>query len=347
MQFGLYAPVPHVTIGSKEIQQATAHGHLPLPDGETDQQFQLSKKVLCAADEAGFDIILFAERHLGTDMEAWILASAISSLTERICSMVAVHPGLWHPSLIAKMAASLDRLTKGRMAINLVTGWNEVEHTMFGGDVLLHNEDRYIRAEEFMDVIRGLWTETPFSYDGRFYPVKDAELLLKPATPTPPQVFTASRAERGLEMVAKIGDWWFLEFDKSAADTEDFETSVKRAIADMRERAARRGRTVRFAMNPYIGFGDSREAAIAEAERHLTPEGGDADVRKMMSRMAPAMKAGLLGRPADVREQLQKYNEMGVDFFLLKFPPNTEQIDRIREEVIEPLRGPTVLAKSA
>lgn len=347
MLFGLYAPVPHVTIGSIEILQSAAIGHEPLPDGEIDLQFQLSKTVLSAADKAGFDIILFAERHLGTDMECWILAGAISSLTTRIRSMVAVHPGLWHPQLIAKMASTLDRLTKGRMAINLVTGWNVEEHTMFGGDVLHENNDRYVRAEEFIDVIRGLWAATPFSYDGRFYKVKDAQLLLKPATKTPPEIFTASRAERGLEMVSKIGDWWFLEFDKSADDTKAFEESVKRSIDNMRERAAKRGRNIRFAMNPFVGFGKSREAAIAEAEKLLAPAEGDADLRKMQSRMAPAMKAGLLGRPDDVRAQLHKYNELGIELFLLKFPPNVEQVQTIQQEIIEPINGSPRAAKSA
>jgi alkanesulfonate monooxygenase SsuD/methylene tetrahydromethanopterin reductase-like flavin-dependent oxidoreductase (luciferase family) len=110
--------------------------------------------VLCAADAAGFDLCLYAERHLGADFEAWMLAAAISSWTRNIRAMPAVHPGLWHPTLIAKMASCLDRLTTGRMAINVVTGWNEVEARMFGGDILLHEDDRYIRAEEFIRVLR-------------------------------------------------------------------------------------------------------------------------------------------------------------------------------------------------
>ena len=158
MQFGMYAPVPHVTVGSKEITRSVAGGLGPLPAGEIDPAFQLAKDVLCEADKAGFDLCLYAERHLGADFEAWILAAAISSWTRNIRAMPAVHPGLWHPTLIAKMAACLDRLTTGRMAINLVSGWNEVEHTMYGGDVLLNNDDRYVRAEEFIIVLRGMWT---------------------------------------------------------------------------------------------------------------------------------------------------------------------------------------------
>ena len=203
MQFGMYAPVPHVTVGSKEISRSVAGALAPLPDGEIDPAFQLAKDVLCEADKAGFDLCLYAERHLGADFEAWILAAAISSWTNNIRAMPAVHPGLWHPTLIAKMAACLDRLTPGRMAINLVSGWNEVEHTMYGGDALLNNDDRYVRAEEFITVVRGMWNETPFSFEGRFYQVKESQLLLKPATVPPPEIFTASRSERGLEMDRK------------------------------------------------------------------------------------------------------------------------------------------------
>ena len=182
MQFGLYAPVPHVTVGSKAIEQSVAGALKPLPPAKVDPAFDLAKEILCAADRSGFDIVLFAERHLGADFEAWILAAAVSSWTTRIRSMVAVHPGLWHPTLIAKMATSLDRLTPGRTAINLVTGWNVEEHHMFGGDTLQNNDDRYVRAEEFVDVLRGMWSETPFSYQGTFYKVDAAQLLLKPAT---------------------------------------------------------------------------------------------------------------------------------------------------------------------
>ncbi len=230
MQFGLYAPVPHVTVGSKAVEQSVAGALQPLAAGTVDPGFELAKDILCAADRAGFDIILFAERHLGADFEAWVLAAAVSSWTARIKSMVAVHPGLWHPTLIAKMAVSLDRLTPGRTAINLVTGWNVEEHRMFGGDTLLHNDDRYVRAEEFIDILRGMWSETPFSYRGRFYQVDAAQLLLKPAAPTLPEIFTASRSPRGLDMVAKCADWWFLDFDKEAETVDDVMASLQHSI---------------------------------------------------------------------------------------------------------------------
>lgn len=213
MEFGLYAPLPHVTVGSPEIDASVAGALSPLPDGVIDPAYALTRDVLLAADRAGFDIILFAERHLGADLEAWVLASAIAAQTERIKAMIAVHPGLWHPVMVAKMAATLDRIAKGRMVINLVTGWNVEEHRMFGGDILLGSEERYLRAEEFVQVMRGMWTETPFSFKGKIFDIEAAELRLKPATVPPPDIFTASRSPRGLEMVALCGDWWFLDYE--------------------------------------------------------------------------------------------------------------------------------------
>jgi FMNH2-dependent dimethyl sulfone monooxygenase len=328
-----------VSVGAKRINRSVSGAQSPLPAGVLDPAYELAREVLLEADRVGFDIILFAERHLGADLEAWVLASAISALTERLRAMVAVHPGLWHPELIAKMSASLDRIAKGRMAINLVTGWNVEEQTMFGGDLLLETDDRYVRAEEFAEVLRGMWRETPFSYEGKFYPVDKARLLLKPATPEPPEIFTASRSDRGLDMVARVGDWWFVDFDKSSATPEEFMRNTARAMDDMRERAARFGRTVRFALNPFIALGDSEADAIARAERLLTPEEPDADVRKIMHRIGPAMKAGCIGRPADVRAQLAAYRELGVEFFLLKFVPSVEEVRAIGDEVIAPLRG--------
>ena len=345
MLFGMYAPVPHVTVGSKEITRSVKGALGPLPAGEIDPAFTLAKDVLCAADAAGFDLCLYAERHLGADFEAWILAAAISSWTRNIRAMPAVHPGLWHPTLIAKMAACLDRLTTGRSAINLVTGWNEVEARMYGGDILLHEDDRYVRAEEFVTVLRGMWSETPFSFDGRFYQVKESQLLLKPATV--PEIFTASRSERGLEMVAKYADWWFLDYDKSATDLAGVEESLRRAMDGMNRRAAKYGRKVRFAFNPFVAFGDTDEAALEHAKKLLTPDEPDADVRKMMSRVGPAMKSGCIGRPQKVRDQLMKYTDMGVELFLLKFVPTVDAVHEIRDELIAPLHGYTRQAAAA
>ena len=225
------------------------------------------------------------------------------------------------------------------MAINLVTGWNEVEARMYGGDILLHEDDRYVRAEEFLTILRGMWTETPFSFDGRFYKVKESQLLLKPATAPPPEIFTASRSERGLEMVAKYADWWFLDYDKDAADTagvmdslQAFDRRHERARREPRTQGALRLQSVRRLRRQRRGRASSAPSAC------LTPDEPDADVRKMMSRVGPAMKSGCIGRPEKVRDQLMRFHDMGIELFLLKFVPTVDEVQAIRANVIEPLR---------
>src|SRR5712671_5650414 len=147
MQFGLYAPIPMATVGSPEVAQAVNEALAPLPPGRLDAQFDLGVKLLEAADEDGFELVLFAERHLGNDLAAWIMASAIASRLNHIRALVAVHPGLWDPVMVGKLAVSLDRICRGRMAINVVNGWFDEEFRMFGGTVL-QGEDRYRRTTE-------------------------------------------------------------------------------------------------------------------------------------------------------------------------------------------------------
>jgi len=181
-----------------------------------------------------------------------------------------------------------------------------------------------------------MWNETPFTHKGHHYEVDRSELLLKPAAPI--EIFTASRSERGLDMVARIADWWFVDFDKSARTPGEVLASLKEVVADMTRRAARFGRRVRFAFNPFIAFGASADAALREAEAMLSAAASDADRAMMTSYIGPAMRTGCIGRPADVRKQIEAYRDAGIELLLFKFPPRVEIVNAIRDEVIAPLR---------
>lgn len=209
---------------------------------------------------------------------------------------------------------------------------------MFGGDIALGSEDRYTRAEEFVDVLRGVWTGSPHTFKGRIFDLAAADLRLRPATRTLPEIFTASRSPRGLDMVARCGDWWFLDYDKEASSLDQVMDSLRASIAAMDARAARLGRKLRYALNPFVAFGPDREAAIHSATKLLTA-GPDADQRKIQSRIGPAMKTGCVGAPEQVRAQLRAYEAMGIEFFLLKFVPTVAGVEQIRDELIRPLRG--------
>lgn len=339
MQFGLYVTQPNALAGSAELAASRDGAMAPLPDHAVDQQYALGHDVLLEADRVGFDLILFAERHLGPDLAAWVMASAIGARTKRIRNMIAIHPGLWHPAMVAKLAVSLDRVCPGRMAINIVTGWNEREFRMFGGEVMLDDDSkRYARAREFIEVLRGLWTRTPFSYEGEYYRINETELLLRPATAAPPEIFTAARTSPGLDMVAETADWWFVDYPKTVADVGEVEDALKRKMADVSERAARHGRKVRFGFNPFIAFGDSVESAMEETYARLLKYEPGADTRLIKSRLAPPMKAGGIGPPGKVLNQMRRYRDMGIELLLLKFIPTIADTRRIAEEIIEPMR---------
>jgi FMNH2-dependent dimethyl sulfone monooxygenase len=337
MQFGIYAPIPMATVGSPEAAQAAAEACAPLPDGRVDAQFDHSLALLQTADAVGFDLVLFAERHLGNDISAWLLASAVASRLERIRALVAVHPGLWDPVMVGKLAASLDRMCKGRMALNIVNGWFDEEFRMFGGTVL-QGEERYRRTIEFIDVLRGLWANEKYSYDGQFYKLADGRLLLKPASPSPPEIYSVSRSDRGRDFIAEQCDWWFVDIPKNAETIDDTVRGIEDAIADMNRRTQRTGRKVRYAFNPFVALGPSQDDALNTTIKQIFAYEADPDVRKIERQMLPATKAGMIGSPEAVLRQLRRFESLGIELVLCKMISSVENVRYIADELIGPMR---------
>jgi len=343
MRFGLYAPIPMATVGSPEVAQAVTEALAPLPNGRVDAQFDLGVDLLLAADAVGFDLVLFAERHLGNDLAAWIMASAIGSRLNRIRSLVAVHPGLWDPVMVGKLAVSLDRICRGRMALNIVNGWFDEEFRMFGGTVL-QGEERYRRTVEFIDILRGLWTHDTFSYTGQFYKVENGQLLLKPASPMVPEIYSVSRSDRGRDFIAEHCDWWFIDYPKTAQTTADVLRGIEDSVADMNRRTARLGRKVRFALNPFVALGKNEEDALNTTIQRIFEFDPDPDTRKIESRMLPATKIGCIGSADTVLRQLRRFEDLGIELVLCKIIPTVENVQRIGREIIAPTRGGTPLS---
>jgi FMNH2-dependent dimethyl sulfone monooxygenase len=338
MQFGLYGTNGHVTVGSPAIAQAIVAAKGPLSEGRQDLQFEFGLDVMLAAERSGFDIILFAERHLGPDLTTWVIAGAIGSRLETMRSMVAVHPGLWHPTLIAKLATTLDRVCKGGMAINLVTGANEAEFQMFGSTALLNSDDRYVRASEFVKIIEGMWNNDKFSLEGKFYQVRDAELRLKPRNAKAPEMFTAANSPLGRDMIADVGDWWFLPYSRAIRTTDELLRELETGMADMRVRMQRNGRNVRFAFNPFIGFGVDGETALEKTIARIIAHEKNPDTDKIRRSMLPATLGGCMGSPEKIRTQIGRFRDMGIELLLFKMTPDVAEVTRIGEEIIEPYR---------
>jgi FMNH2-dependent dimethyl sulfone monooxygenase len=336
MLFGLYNPIPMAAVGSPEIAQAVTEALNPLPSGRVDAQFELGVELLSAADKAGFELALFAERHLGNDLAGWVAASAIAPRLEHIRALVAVHPGLWDPVMVGKLASSLDRICKARMAINIVNGWFDEEFRMFGGTVL-QGEDRYQRTVEFIDILRGLWTHEKFSYSGKFYKVENAQLLLKPGSPVMPEIFSVSGSDRGRDFIAEHCDWWFIDYPKTAETTDEVLRGIEDAIADMNHRVGRLGRKMHYALNPFVALGGSEKEAFDATIQRILAFDPDPDTRKLERRMLPATRIGCIGPSEKVLKQMRRFEDLGVELVLCKLIPTAENVRLIGEEIIAPL----------
>lgn len=284
------------------------------------------------AERLGIDYLLVAQRWWGSGQEiegstydCLAMTAYYAAVTSRIKLVTAVHPGFFQPGPIAKWGATLDRLTEGRWAINVTSGWHEQEFGMYGAELLPHDE-RYDRSREFISVVRGAWRNEEFSYNGRYYQVSGLQLEPRPVTPEI-EVFQGGQSEAAMLMAATHSDWVFLN-GGSPEKTE-------RIITRFRAAAARKGRTVRFALYgiPLCRETDAEaEASVAQMVASIDPE----MIARRRTRVSGAhgmweegqdpltlldsnegYATRLVGSPATVLKRMHDFVDLGVDCFHL------------------------------
>src|ERR1700743_1116453 len=147
-----------------------------------------TRKLAQRSEQIGYDLTLVAELLLndikGIDapsLDAWSTAAALAAVTERLELMVAVRPSFHPPAILAKQAANIDRISNGRLALNVVSAWWKDEARRFGAAFDEH-DDRYARTKEWLDVVDGAWSTPRFSYQGKFYQHQDIVLEPKPVS---------------------------------------------------------------------------------------------------------------------------------------------------------------------
>ena len=183
--------------------------------------------------------------------------------------MAALLPGPWNPAVAAKQIASIDDYSKGRIAVNVVSGWFKLEFTSIGQWWLDHAE-RYRRSREFIACLKGIWTQDSFNFKGDFYQFHDYTLKPKPVSRPNrpyPEIFQGGNSIDARENAATVSDYYFM----NGNTLEGFQTQIN----DVKERAKAYGRLeeVKFAVN---GFVIVRETE-AEAIRVLQEIQGKAD----------------------------------------------------------------------
>lgn len=334
MRYGVWCPLPHTIRPEARMieaeQDLLTHGagHAP------DRSFAFALDVLRRAEELGFETTLLAERWLGPDLPAWMLASALAVTTRKLELMVAVHPGIVQPQQAAKFAAALDRLSGGRAAINIVNGWWEEEFALFSnGSTQLDEATRYARMEEYIRVMRGLWEEDPFDFHGQFYTVNNIGMPLKCVQRPSPPIYAGTRTEPGWDVISRCGDYLFVTYEGNFRLFDKNVAAVAAQVKMMRERAARNGRKIGFGMSCHVICAPTQ----AEAQRQAEELEAMSERSRIAFIASKALGPGLVGTPALIAERLRAYEAAGVDTLMLHFHPMLEGIETFAQQIMPQL----------
>lgn len=324
-----------------------------------DPDIDYLAQVARAADRLGFEGMLTPT---GTYCEdAWLTTAALVRETERIKFMVAFRPGFLSPTLAAQMASTYQRLSNGRLLINVVTGAEPAELQRFGD--WLDKDERYARTGEFLEVVRGAWGDAPFDFEGDHYRVAAATVRAAPDPPVPVYFGGASPAA---ELIAARWVDVYLAWGEPPA-------MVAERVERVRKLAAEQGRTLGFGIRFHTIARPSADDAWAEAERLLSTIPDDAAEEAKVEfasaqsvgqqRMAslhggdrdklvihPNVWAGiglvrggagtaLVGSYEEVADRIEEYASVGFDEFILSGYPHLEEAYWFGEGVLPILRA--------
>jgi alkanesulfonate monooxygenase len=337
---------------SREVLPTTPTAHRRAPDHEYLAQ------VAVACDRLGFDAMLTP---CGTGCEdAWLSTASLIPLTRRVKFLVAFRPALLTPTLAAQMASTYQRMSGGRLLVNIVTGAEPAELARFG--VHDDKDTRYAQTAEFVEVMRGAWSGTPFDFDGRFYSVAGATTRDVPA-PIPEIYFGG--ASGAAEAVAAEHVDVYLAWGEPPA-------MVAERIERMRALAAAAGRTLRLGIRFHViarptaaeawTFADALVAAmdpdaIAAAQQDFAAtasvgqrrmaelHGGDRErlivhpnVWAGFGLVRGGVGTGLVGSYDEVADRMLEYAALGFDEFILSGYPHLEEAYWFGEGVLPRLR---------
>ena len=335
--------------------------YLGTAEGARPLSHDYVKQVAIAADSLGYEGVLIPTGRSCED--PWVVASSLIPVTRRLKFLVAVRPGLHQPSLAARMAASFDRLSGGRLLINLVTGGDRAE--LEGDGVFLDHAQRYEQSAEFIRIWREILERSheggTLDYEGEHLSVKGAKLLFPPLQKPYPPVYFGGSSEAAHDLAAEQVDA-YLTWGEPPAE-------VAKKIADVREKAARHGRSVKFGIRLHVIVRETEEEAWADADRLISRlkdetvvqaqaafarmdsegqrrmaalhAGGSRRTRAELE-ISPNLWAGvglvragagtaLVGDAQTVADRIKEYADLGIDTFVLSGYPHLEEAYRFAE----------------
>lgn len=311
------------------------------------------KQIAQAADNLGFSGVLIPTGK--TCEDPWILAASLVPETVHLKYLVAVRPGLMTPAVAARMTSTLDRVSNGRVLINVVAGGNPTE--LAGDGVFLNHDERYEETSEFLDIYRSLMNGEKVDYDGKYQKIKGGELLFPPVQKPSPPIYFGGSSPAGQAVAAEHTDVYLTWGEPPA--------QVAEKIKEVRLLAEQQGRSVRFGIRLHVIVRETESEAWEAAERLIqyvdeeTIEAAQLAFSKMDSvgqkrmtqlrtkgreelEISPNLWAGiglvrggagtaLVGNPQQVADRIQEYADLGIETFILSGYPHLEEAYQVAD----------------
>ena len=309
-------------------------------------------QVARAAEQSGFEAALTPISSWCPD--PWVLTTALTQQTERLKFLVAFRPAFLSPTLAAQMAATYQRVSGGRLLLNIVVGGDDAEQRRYGD--FLSKDERYAQAGEFLSVFRAAW-EGEHDFAGEHVRVEGAHV---PDAPARPLIYLGGSSPAALEVAARHVDTYLTWGEPPA--------QVAEKLDRVRAAAAQEGRELRFGIRLHVITRDTEEEAWQEADRLL--RGLDpAAIERAQAKLAASQSEGqrrmvalhrgstenlevspnlwagvglvrggagtaLVGSHEQVADRIAEYHDLGIDEFVLSGYPHLEEAYRAGEGLV-------------
>ncbi len=319
------------------------------------------RQVAEAADQLGYHGVLLPTG-IGCE-DALVTAASVAPFTDHLRFLVALRPGQTLPGEAARQFATLDRLTGGRVMVNVVCGGNPAD--LAGDGLTLGHDERYAQASDFLQIWRGLMAGEKVEFAGEYLSSRGGRLLFPPVQRPHPPLYFGGSSPAAHALAAAQADAYLTWGEPPAA--------VAEKIADVRARAAAHGRTLRYGIRLHLIVreteGKAWDAArdlirhlsddtIATAQRKLSLESDSEGQRRMLAlhggsrerlEIAPNLWAGvglvrggagtaLVGDPETVAARIREYQVLGIDTVIASGYPHLDEAYRVAE-LLFPLLG--------
>lgn len=300
--------------------------------------YKTIKRTVMECEAQGFDFVWISD-HLydvgkpqNPYLECWTVISALAEATSkiRLCTIV-VNNLFRHPSLLAKMAATLDDVSDGRLNLGVGAGWYEEECSAYGIP-FPKTSDRIDMLDESLTIIKRLWTEDKVSFEGRFYRLKDAYFYPKPKQKPHPPIWIGlmKGRRRMLEIVAKHADVWTVSSLYLPPENEYAEMCSR--VEEHKKKFDRSGVEIKRGLG--IGCVVAKDrSSLAEKVQRFKP--GSVSIGSYVAR-----QRRIEGTPEECVERLRAFVELGLTYFVMNFP-DVDTLEPIRlfgEKVIPEFR---------